>query len=219
MTILLVHRTRYGIEFHRLLQSELRHAGVARADVDGRARTDASARDVDGQASELASTNQSCASHTGACSSYWWLYIVVYMSAEEKTTSGDVQMRSASSLRHLAVHSGALPEQVVQIRPRAGRPAARAAAHRDHCCERAVQMQITTGRLPFILHIYSIIQSSEAAARVCMRCADALNWSALRRAHAWAGRLIEPVRRSATASRTNYHCCSAHISRWLLKSI
>ena len=53
---------------------------------------------MDGQASELASTNQSCASHTGACSSYWWLYIVVYMSAEEETTSGDVQMRSASTV-------------------------------------------------------------------------------------------------------------------------
>ena len=65
-----------------------------RSDACGRTR----ARDVDGQASELASTNQSCASHTGACSSYWWLYIVVYMSAEEETTSGDVQMRSASTV-------------------------------------------------------------------------------------------------------------------------
>ncbi len=60
----------------------------ARGWTDARGRT--RARDVDGQASELASTNQSCASHTGACSSYWWLYIVVYMSAEEETTSGDV---------------------------------------------------------------------------------------------------------------------------------
>ena len=80
--------------------SELRHTGTAsrapRARVD--ARMDSARRVVDGQASELASTNQSCASHTGACSSYWWQYIVVYMSAEEETTSGDVQMRSASTV-------------------------------------------------------------------------------------------------------------------------
>ena len=95
MTFLPVHGTVLIFSACSSQNFATRASGAGR---DGRARTGARARDVDGQASELASTNQSCASHTGACSSYWWLYIVVYMSAEEETTSGDVQMRSASTV-------------------------------------------------------------------------------------------------------------------------
>ena len=51
-----------------------------------------------GQAIELTSTKQGCTSHTGACSKYWWLYVVVYISTEEETTSDDVQMWSACTV-------------------------------------------------------------------------------------------------------------------------
>ena len=86
------------------VRDELRHARarrrprcVPRARARGRAAP-AGARRRTGQASELTSTKQGCASHTGACSSYWRLYAVVYMSTEEETTSDGVQMRSASTV-------------------------------------------------------------------------------------------------------------------------
>ena len=53
---------------------------------------------VRGQASESLLVQSSCASHTGAYSSYWWLYAAVHISTEEETTSDRVQMWSACTV-------------------------------------------------------------------------------------------------------------------------
>ena len=94
------------MDFPVLMMSKKRRArGVRRSRnfADARGCAGAAARAagaprVRRQASELTSTKQGCASHTGVCSSYWRLCTVVYMSNEQEMTGDGVQMRSASTV-------------------------------------------------------------------------------------------------------------------------